>query len=230
MEIKPLSILPLLNVMKIFLRTFFTFLLVVSVFICSAYFFWYRPKFKATKLNAYYSTIAGHSKEFDRLKLKALFLKEFTTSHNYNHEVCFLVDMSMASGKSRFFVYDLTKDSVLLQGLVAHGSCDAGFQTDPAFSNKINSGCSSLGKYKIGNPYTGRFGLAYKLYGLDSSNKNAFERNIVLHSYSCVPEQETDPIPVCNSRGCPMTAPGFLRKLKPIIDQSNKPVLLWIFE
>ncbi len=216
--------------MKIFLRFIFTLILIVSAFLCSAYFFWYKPKFKAAKFNAYYNTVAGHSEEFDRLKLKAFSLKEFITSHNYNKEVCFLVDMSIASGKSRFFVYNLTKDSILLQGLVAHGNCDAGFQTEHSFSNKVNSGCSSLGKYKIGSSYNGRFGLAYKLYGLDSSNKNAFERNIVLHSYSCVPEQETDPIPIRNSRGCPMVSPGFLNQLKLIINKSEKPLLLWLFK
>ncbi len=143
---------------------------------------------------------------------------------------CALVDMSVGSGKNRFFVYDLDKDSVILAGLVAHGSCDAGFQLAPGFSNTPNSGCSSLGKYKIGNHYKGKFGLAYKLHGLDSLNSHAYERNIVLHSYGCVPEQETDPIPICNSRGCPMVSPGFLNQLALIIDRSKKPLLLWIFD
>ncbi|MES1220848.1 MAG: murein L,D-transpeptidase catalytic domain-containing protein, partial [Bacteroidota bacterium] len=87
-----------------------------------------------------------------------------------------------------------------------------------------------FGKFKVGNPYAGNFGTAYKIYGLDSSNNNAFNRNIVLHSYTCVPEQETDPIPICNSRGCPMISPGFMEQLKPLINQSKKPILLWIFE
>jgi hypothetical protein len=216
--------------MKIFLRFLFTLILIVSVFLCSAYFFWYKLKFKPAKHNAYSNTIAKYPEEFERLRTKAFLLKEFAIHHSCSNEVCFLIDMSIASGKSRFFVYDLTKDSILLQGLVAHGSCNAGFQTESSFSNKENSGCSSLGKYKIGNSYYGKFGLAYKLYGLDSSNKNSFERNIVLHSYDCVPELETDPIPICNSRGCPMVSPGFLNQLKPIINQSERPILLWIFE
>ena len=141
-----------------------------------------------------------------------------------------MADMSIASGKNRFFVYDLEKDSVLLEGLVAHGSCDKGFQQYPAFSNTPDCGCTSFGKYKIGSSYNGKFGLAYKLYGLDTSNSNAFTRTIVLHSYTCVPEQETDPIPICNSRGCPMVSPGLLNQLKPIINKSNSPVLLWIYE
>ena len=166
----------------------------------------------------------------DKLSLKAAEAKYFVKKKEYNGEICFLVDMSMSSGKNRFFVYNLTTDSIVLSGLVAHGSCDAGFQISPTFSNTVNSGCSSLGRYKIGNAYQGTFGLAYKLYGLDSLNNNALKRTIVLHSYACVPEQETDPEPICNSRGCPMISPGFLQQLKLFIEQSKKPVLLWIFE
>ena len=215
--------------MKIFLRTIFTFLLIISVLICFAYFFWYKPKFKST-FNSHKNTTTKKSKEFKRLEERSVSLKQFAIAHRSNTSLAFLIDMSLGSGKNRFFVYDMDKDSVLKEGLVAHGSCDAGFQTDPAFSNTINSGCSALGKYRIGSAYIGRFGLAYRLYGLDSSNKNALQRNIVLHSYDCVPEQETDPLPICNSRGCPMTSPGFLKQLKPIIDHSKKPLLLWMFE
>jgi L,D-transpeptidase catalytic domain len=81
----------------------------------------------------------------------------------------------------------------------------------------------------IGNGYRGRFGSAYKLYGLDSSNSNASKRAIVLHSYECVPEQEIYPLPVCNSRGCPMVSSKFLQKLKSYIESSDRPVLLSIF-
>ena len=72
--------------------------------------------------------------------------------------------------------------------------------------------------------------MAYKLYGLNSLNSNAFQRNIVLHAYDCVPEQETDLKPICNSRGRPMVAPGLFNKLKLIIDKSEKPILICLFE
>lgn len=140
-----------------------------------------------------------------------------------------MIDMKIASGRERFFVYDLKKDSILASGLVAHGSCDMGFQMEAIFSNTVNSGCSCSGKFKIGKSYNGRFGLAYKLHGLDSSNKNAFERTIVLHSYKCVPDQETYPMPICNSRGCPMVSPSFLKKLDTYLDNADLPILLQIF-
>lgn len=214
--------------MKIFLRSLFIFLLLVCGILCFAWFFWYKPKFKPT-VSSYSNTVKKSSGEFNRLKSKGTFLKQFAVDHQYNSSQCFLVDMSLSSGKNRFFVYDMNKDSVLVEGLVAHGSCDNGFQISPGFSNTMNSGCSSLGKYEIGNSYNGKFGLAYKLYGLDSLNSHAFQRNIVLHSYDCVPEQETDPLPICNSRGCPMVSPGFLNRLKLYINKSERPILLWIF-
>jgi hypothetical protein len=214
--------------MKVFLRLFLGLLFASITLLAFAFFFWYRPKFKPVPRVKY--SVEKSPGELSRLQAKAILLKQYALTHRFNGSVCFLVDMNVASGKSRFFVFDLDKDSVILAGLVAHGSCDAGFQTDPRFSNTPNSGCSSLGKYKIGNHYQGNFGLAYKLYGLDSLNSHAYERNIVLHSYDCVPEQETDPIPICNSRGCPMVSPGFLNQLALIIDQSKKPILLWIFD
>ncbi len=54
--------------------------------------------------------------------------------------------MNIASGKKRFFVYDMEKDSILISGLVAHGSCDNNFQMNANFSNKVNSGCKLYGE------------------------------------------------------------------------------------
>jgi hypothetical protein len=165
-----------------------------------------------------------------RVIRKAQTLKAFASAHRYNSRIAFLVDMSLPSGKNRFFVVDLEKDSLLMVGLVAHGSANKAFSLDPVFSNINGSSCTALGRYRIGLPYKGQFGLAYKLYGLDPTNDQAFGRNIVLHAYSYVPERETDPYPICNSRGCPMVAPGFLGRLQPLIDQSQQPILLWIFK
>ena len=214
--------------MRMLLRSILLLLLLFLLTSLSAYYFWYKPKFKYAEHSSAPS-INRSSETFARLALKASSIKEYISDHNYNPSICFLIDMKIASGKERFFVYDLDKDSILISGLVAHGSCDNGFQADPVFSNTVNSGCSSIGKFKIGKSYNGRFGLAYKLYGLDSSNSNAYDRTIVLHSYKCVPGQETYPLPICNSRGCPMVAPGFLEKLKAYLDNSEKPVLMWIY-
>jgi hypothetical protein len=169
--------------------------------------------------------------EAARLEWKAAELKKFLagTDHQYSSKLAFLVDMRLPSGKNRFFVYDLEGDSVRMAGLVAHGSGGRAFSLSPAFSNISGSHCSALGKYRIGGAYAGQFGRAYFLHGLDSTNDQAISRHIVLHSFSCVPEGETDPYPICNSEGCAMVSPGFLQRLQPMLDASKKPVLLWIF-
>jgi len=164
-----------------------------------------------------------------RLDQHLLALRPFAITHGYNTKIAFLVDMGMPSGKYRFFVADLEKDTLLLAGLVAHGSGNHTFAIAPSFSNTDGSGCTSLGRYRIGAPYTGHFGRSYKLYGLDSTNSQAFQRNIVLHSFSYVPVAETDPYPICNSLGCPMVSPDFLQQLEALIDRSPRPILLWIF-
>lgn len=211
-----------------FLRAVFLFLIFGTAFTLPAYYFWYKPKFKRVE-HSFSPTIKETSEPFARIKTKALFLKKYTSARDYNPRICFLIDMKIPSGKKRFFVYDLKKDSILLSGLVAHGSCNNGFKMDANFSNKVNSGCSSFGKFKVGKSYNGRFGIAYKLYGLDESNNNAFERTLVLHSYKCVPDQETHPLPICNSRGCPMVSVDFLQRLRSYLDHSDKPVLLNIY-
>ena len=168
--------------------------------------------------------------ERQRLRAKAGEQRVFLARHGFNPSICFLVDMRLPSGKNRFFVYDLLRDSILLAGLVAHGSGGRDFSVRPVFSNIDGSGCSSLGRYKLGYKYKGQFGPAYKLYGLDTSNSRAFARNVVLHSFEGVPEGESYPRPICNSLGCPMVSPGFLRRLQPLIEGSAKPVCLWVFD
>lgn len=136
--------------------------------------------------------------------------------------------MHIHSGKKRFFVIDMKHDSLINSGLVAHSACGIFFSATAGFSNVPGNGCSSPGKYKIGSKYAGRFGNAYKLYGLDSTNSNAFKRNIVLHSYYQIPGNEIYPAHVCNSLGCPMVSLKFLKTLEQIIDTARQPVILWI--
>lgn len=164
-----------------------------------------------------------------KLEQKAATAKLFVQKKNYNENTCFLIDMSLPSGQNRFFVYDLKKNAVQSAGLVAHGNCFQSWLEGRKYSNVVGSGCTSLGKYKIGNSYTGKFGYSYKLYGLDSMNNNAFERTVVLHSYTSVPETEVSN-EICQSNGCPMVSPKFFQKLTAIINASKKPVLLWIYE
>ncbi len=163
------------------------------------------------------------------IKLHAAKIKPYLRKHAYNEQICFLVDMKIAPGKNRFFVYDFKKDTVVAKGLVTHGGGSQTTTDALSFSNIANSNATSVGRYKIGNEYNGKFGMAFKLHGLDKTNSNAFNRFVVLHSHSCVPDAEVYPSPICTSLGCPTVAPSFLLQLKKYIQQSDKPVLLWIY-
>lgn len=167
-------------------------------------------------------------KNEEKLKSMAAASKSYVRANRLNEDVCFLLDMSLPSGKNRFFIWDLKKDSLLDQGLVAHGNCYQYWLEGRQYSNKVGSGCTSLGHYKTGFSYTGKWGYAWKLHGLDSTNSNAFERAVVLHSHACVPEAETAD-EICQSNGCPTVSPGMLNKLKVFINLSRKPMLLYIY-
>ena len=175
------------------------------------------------------SSVRRMSINEEKMKSYAVSAKAYIRQKKYNPDFCFLIDMSLPSGQPRFFIYDLGKDSVLRSGLVAHGNCYQEWLEGRKYSNKVGSGCTSLGRYRIGIPYTGMWGYSYKLHGLDSSNNNAFERTVVLHSHRCVPAESTEG-EICQSNGCPTVAPEFLTRLKPLINGSGKPVLLWIYE
>lgn len=171
----------------------------------------------------------AHAAELLRLQGFANKLEQYATQNGCNTRYCFLVDMKISCGSNRFFVYDIKKDSVLRSGLVTHGYGNSS-SDNITFSNVPGSNSTSLGRYKIGNSYNGRFGLAYKLYGLDKTNSNAINRFVVLHSHECVPATEVAPQPICMSQGCPTVSPSFLQSLRTYLDDADKPLLLWIFQ
>ena len=157
-------------------------------------------------------------------------INNYAIQNDLSTEYCFLVDMSLPSGRNRMFIYDLKKNSIVNAGLVAHGSCNETFLARPRFSNTTSSGCSSLGKYKVGEFYKGKYGKSFRLYGLDDCNSNAYKRAVVIHGYDCVPDEEIYPRVLCNSFGCVMVSYKFFDKISRIISKSEKPIVLWIYQ
>ncbi|HEX8576591.1 MAG TPA: murein L,D-transpeptidase catalytic domain family protein [Flavobacterium sp.] len=204
-------------------KPLFALLLVVAVVVC----FRFAKVIGAHDDKGLEAT--NHNTE-ERLKKQVTLVKAVINDNShYNSKVAFFIDMKIASGKNRFFIYDLKNNSIIDKGLVAHGSgSETGTKGHLSFSNVNNSFATSLGNYSIGYSYNGKFEKAYKLYGLDKTNNNAFDRNIVLHHYYDVPykEQEDD---ICNSLGCPMVNKKFFSKIEKIIDDSKTNVILNIY-
>jgi len=207
------------------LLVFFLFLLLFSWFTSSAI------RKRTTANNSVHSEKKYNSEDATgkKLKLKSADAITFIKKNGYNQSICFFIDLSLPSGQNRFFVYDVANDTISNAGLVTHGRCNQTWLEGRKYSNVPGCGCSSLGKYKVGYSYDGTFGLAYKLYGLDKTNNNAFKRFVVLHSHECVPENEVKD-EICQSDGCPTVSPQFLQQLKPIINEASGPILLWIYE
>ena len=167
-----------------------------------------------------------HKRLLDKAKELKIYLE---ANKKYNQQIAVLVDMKMNSGKKRLFIVDLDSMQILSKGLVAHGSgSNTEYRDSLTFSNIPESYQTSLGKYKIGAAYQGTFGRSYKLHGLEKTNSKALERYIVLHRYSCVPDEEQD-YEICNSLGCIMLSENYFEQIDPYIKSSAKPILLEVY-
>lgn len=70
----------------------------------------------------------------------------------------------------------------------------------------------------------------YWLHGLESTNKSAEKRVVVLHSWNAVKNKEVYPRYAPLSWGCPAVSNEFMEKLDIRLQDSEKPVLLWIID
>lgn len=225
---------PSFNSFNMLLKTFAVLLLTGATATTLGYFAWYKPKFKTGKddhkvgYNRPGEPGEKYKLPLEKLENVAEGLRNFAQRKNYNPDIAFMIDMGIASGRKRFFVYNMKKDSIELAGMVTHGYGSS--KNEIEFSNEPGSYCSSLGRYKVGTSYNGKFGLAFKLHGLDKTNDKAFERFVVLHAHDCVPVDEVYPVGICESQGCPTVAPSFLLELKNYIERADKPILLNIYK
>jgi hypothetical protein len=103
------------------------------------------------------------------------------SSKKFNN-ILAIIDYSLPSDKKRLWVFDLKEKKLLFHTYVSHG-INSGVSIPDFFSNTNNSKTSSIGVFRTGKTYTGRYGLALKLEGLENHfNKNAINRALVMHS------------------------------------------------
>jgi hypothetical protein len=169
--------------------------------------------------------------DFSFLSDKLLEADDYCWDNDLNTEVGIFIDLGLNSGYFRCWVIGYSDGIIRLQGLVAHGSGKANWLPTGTrrYSNDKGSLLSSLGKYKTGNSYKGEYGLAYKLFGMEASNSNAYSRAIVLHAHQDIPDVQSTKA-LFQSWGCPTVSRSFLKRLQPLIDNSDKPLLVWIFD
>lgn len=126
-----------------------------------------------------------------------------------------VADMSQPSTARRLFAFDLSDPAhpaLIERTRVAHGA-----GSDPAktgkpirFSSAPESGETSLGLYRVAEPYVGVHGKSYRLDGLTHGfNDTARARAVVLHPAPYV----RDSGPVGRSLGCPAINPRDFTRL-----------------
>lgn len=124
-----------------------------------------------------------------------------------------VIDYSLPSTATRFWLFDLKHPRLLLEELVAHGK-GSGENLASVFSNEVQSFQSSLGLYQIGKAYQGLHGPSLRLIGLESGyNDQAYDRNIVIHGAEYVsPQFIAAHQRLGRSHGCPTLSFGAVSK------------------
>jgi hypothetical protein len=138
-----------------------------------------------------------------------------------------IADMSLPSGKKRFFVIDVKNYKLLFVTYVAHGK-NTGLDKSLYFSNEPESNKSSVGFYTTLATYSGEHGYSMRLLGQEIGfNSNALERDIVVHSADYVSESvvKTQGY-IGRSLGCPALAPGVYKQ---IINKIKNGTCLFVY-
>lgn len=143
-------------------------------------------------------------------------------SHGSTPRVVLIADFTQPSSARRLWALDLVNRRLLAHDWVSHG---VGSDIDrnglpESFSNIVNSHQSSLGLYRIAEPYVGQTGPSFRLDGLTPGfNDRARERAVVLH-----PSEHVRPGWAGRSQGCPAVRAEVIQRL----DHHSGDSLIWI--
>ncbi|NUN04289.1 MAG: murein L,D-transpeptidase catalytic domain family protein [Bdellovibrio sp.] len=91
-----------------------------------------------------------------------------------------IVDFGVPSSQRRFYFINL-KTGAVQKYYAAHGQGSGKGEMATRFSNVKDSRQTSLGMYLTGETYSGGYGMTLRMYGLERSNDQAYNRDIVMH-------------------------------------------------
>ena len=166
-----------------------------------------------------------------RVAERAEELLHFCKERDYNCHIALFVDLSRHSGRRRFVVWDFVKGGPLLLAPVSHGSGSSQSHIRSAYarlSNEDGSHLSSVGRALVAERYEGRYGVAYRLDGLDDSNSNLRPRCVVLHGWEHTTSYPIIPFATVGSWGCPVLSRRMMQRVDAIL-QGESRVVMQIF-
>ena len=133
-----------------------------------------------------------------------------------NESYAVIIDYSRPSSERRLLLLDLERGTTQ-KFFVAHG-VRTGNDRAIKFSNKQDSRQTSLGLFLTGSAYEGSHGESLYLHGLEDSNSNAFNRDIVMHGAQYVSQEFLEKYGrMGRSWGCPAVAKPIMKKILPLI-------------
>lgn len=129
-----------------------------------------------------------------------------------------ICDFSQSSSMQRLYVIDVRNRRLLYRTYVAHG-INSGGEYANNFSNRDESGKSSLGFYVTTTTYTGINGLSLRIQGLDKGfNDHAARRAIVIHGASYVSQRILHKYGVMGTTyGCPAIPDEMNTQIIPVV-------------
>ncbi|MDO7849572.1 murein L,D-transpeptidase catalytic domain family protein [Hymenobacter sp. M29] len=166
------------------------------------------------KIKFWVPVIAKHPTILDTRKM--IFSNPF-----YNQHYVLLVNMKLSSSVPRMQILDIANSEVVFRTRVMHGK-NSGGQLAVHFSNLSGSNMTSLGRYVIVGQYSGKYGKAYRLAGLDATNSNALSRSIVLHQSRYFGFGK-----IGRSEGCPAVSKKAMIEMTPYLKTGT---LIWVYK
>lgn len=156
-------------------------------------------------------------------------LLRFCCEEGYNTHIALFVDLARHSGRSRFVVWSFDEQRPLLLCPVSHGSGSPKSHIRSAYarlSNEDGSHLSSVGRALVAERYEGRYGVAYRLDGLDDTNSMLRPRCVVLHGWEHTTSFPIFPLATVGSWGCPVLSRRNMSRLDEILKNESRVVLL----
>ena len=165
------------------------------------------------------------------IRERVCMLRAWCCCRGYNSRIALFVDLSLHSGRNRFVVWDFEAEKPLLICPVSHGSGSERSHVRSAyarFSNEDGSHLSSLGRAVVAERYEGRYGVAYRLDGLEATNSNLRLRCVVLHGWEHTTSYPVWPRATVGSFGCPVLSRRMMARVDELLRQ-EKGVILEVF-
>ena len=159
-------------------------------------------------------------------------VRDYCQRFGYNDAYYIICDFGTASGKKRFYLYDLNSRRRIMSSYCMHGNGGGSTDEKPVFSNKPGSNCSSVGLFALKGIGSHSIKNCIRLTGLSRTNSMASARGLLIHSSRKTTHfgGEQKYIPLGDeSHGCFTISAGCLAQLMAVysLHGKKKRILMW---